>query len=476
MSSQQPLSTDLPSDRTDLAADTTASEPGTGQATGKGQGIASKSLWTMGTYAASAGIRFSGNIVLSRLLTPEILGIVVIAQAIRVGTELLTDLGLEQNVVHSPHGDDERFLNTVWTMQIIRGIIVSLACAAAMPLLADLYEVDLTLLLVVSAAPLISSLMSTSLYSVARRLDVRTRNIFELVVETLGLAVNIVLIFALRNVWAPIIGILLSIGLRSALTYLLTHPRHRLMLDPAHWREVFHFSKWIMLSSLALYAASYVDRLYLGTVVTLATLGVYGLAKAVSDLPNTVAGRLAFQIVFPFVARHDDSLTAGTDTRKELSGTRRNFLLLVLLGIGTVMAWSDYAVTLLYGARYQAAGWMLTILLVGGWVSVLSSLNEATVFGRGRPKNVGFANVVRFGTMAAILPGGFALFGLPGALIALPASGLVRYLMLLRTQRQLGATFLAQDIVLTLGLIGLFGAWIALRLVLGLDVPWALMR
>lgn len=435
--------------------------------------IASKSLWTMGTYAASAGIRFGSNIVLSRLLGPEILGVVVIAQAIRVGTELLTDLGMEQNVVHSAHGDEERFLNTVWTMQILRGLLMSLACAAATPLLARFYGIDSTILLAMSAVPLLNSLMSTSLFSVAKRLDVRTRNLFELVSETIGLVINITLAFTLQNVWAPILGILLSIAVRSSLTYLLPHPRHRLLLDRVHAPSIFHFSKWIMLSSLAFYAAVYVDRLFLGRVVPLAVLGVYGLAKAVADLPNTVAGRLAFQVVFPFVASSRDGLAAGSAARRELGQARRNFLLLVLVGIATVMAWSDHAVILLYGRRYAAAGWMLCLLLVGGWIAVMSSLNEATVFGSGKPKNVGLANSTRFIVMATVLPTGFALLGLPGALLALPAAEFTRYLMLMQAQRQLGTTFLRQDGLMSLALVGLFGGWIALRLSLGLGVPWA---
>lgn len=63
--------------------------------------IVRKSLWTISTYAASAGTRFGSNIVLSRLLGPEILGVAVIAQVIRLGCDLLTDLGPEQNVVPS---------------------------------------------------------------------------------------------------------------------------------------------------------------------------------------------------------------------------------------------------------------------------------------------------------------------------------------------------------------------------------------
>lgn len=437
--------------------------------------IARKSLWTIGTYAASTGIRFASNVVLSRLLGPEILGVMVIAQAIRAGCDLLTDLGPEQNVVHSPHGDDERFLNSLWTIKIVRGLLVSLACLAFTPLLAGFYRVEWLILALMSAAPLLTALMSTSVYSAARHMDVKARNLFELVSEAIGLVIMVVLAVVLRNVWAPIIGILLSVAVRSALTYAMPRPRHRFLLDPTHTRAILHFGKWIMLSSLSLYAAVYVDRLVLGRAVPLATLGIYGLAKAVSDLPGVVAGRLAFQIVFPFVARHKDGLGPQGPARAELAHTRRNFLLLVLLGIATVMAWSDRAVLLLYGPRYAEAGWMLCVLLVGGWIAVLSSLNEATVFGRGEPRNVGVANTVRFVTMAAALIAGYELGGLPGALLAMPLSEVARYAILMRAQVRLGTTFVLQDIALTLGLAGLFGSLVGLRLALGLGVPWALI-
>jgi O-antigen/teichoic acid export membrane protein len=139
------------------------------------------------------------------------------------------------------------------------------------------------------------------------------------------------------------------------------------------------------------------------------------------------------------------------------------------------MAWSDWAVIDLYGHRYAAAGWMLFVLLVGSWLAVLSSLNEATVFGRGKPKSVSVANVIRFAVMATALPAGFAVAGLPGALLALLASELARYLALLAAQVRLRTTFLAQDLVLTLGLLALLAIWMLIRLGLGLGMPWAAM-
>jgi hypothetical protein len=77
--------------------------------------------------------------------------------------------------------------------------------------------------------------------------------------------------------------------------------------------------------------------------------------------------------------------------------------------------------------------------------------------------------------MATLLPAGFALMGLPGAIVALVGSELTRYAILMRTQIRMQTSFAAQDAILSLVLLAVFAGWAAVRLVLGLGVPWALI-
>ncbi|WBO20858.1 oligosaccharide flippase family protein [Sphingomonas abietis] len=433
--------------------------------------INARSWWTIGGYAVSTGIRFLTSVVLSHLLAPDILGVVVIAQAIRTGAELLTDMGMEQNVIHSPHGDEERFLNTVWTLQLLRGAGIAMVSVFAAYAVSRFYHVETAVLIAISAAPFLNSLASTSVFSLARHFEIKSKNLFELSVELIGFGINIALVLWLHDVWAPILGILGTIALRSAASYALPHQRHRLCVDRAFGRMIFGFSKWVMLSSLMLFGAVYADRLLIGHIASLAVLGIYGLARALSDVPSALASRLAMQILFPVVAR--DRIAADPLVRIELARARRNVLLLFLFGIATVMAWSDWVVDLLYDPRYRQAGWILFVLLASSWIAVLAWLGEATMFGQGKPRSVSFANVIRLLVMAAVLPLGYALFGLPGAVIALPASELARYGVLRIAQRKLPNSFVGQDAAFTLGFLLVLAAWLAIRAGAGFGVPWA---
>ncbi len=72
-------------------------------------------LWTMTAYGSNQILRFATNLILTRLLMPEVFGLMALVNSLRVGLELFSDLGIVQNIVQSPRGDRPTFLNTAWT-------------------------------------------------------------------------------------------------------------------------------------------------------------------------------------------------------------------------------------------------------------------------------------------------------------------------------------------------------------------------
>ena len=93
--------------------------------------LASGAFWTLGGYGGSQIIRFVTTMALTRLLAPELFGIMLIVNTIRTGVELLSDIGIAQSVIRSPDGERPAFYNTAWTLQILRGGLIALVCAGA---------------------------------------------------------------------------------------------------------------------------------------------------------------------------------------------------------------------------------------------------------------------------------------------------------------------------------------------------------
>ena len=79
-------------------------------------------IWTVGGFGASQAVRVATNIILTRLLAPELFGLMVIVNTLRTGVELFSDIGISQNIVYSHRADDPSFYNTAWTLRIIRSV------------------------------------------------------------------------------------------------------------------------------------------------------------------------------------------------------------------------------------------------------------------------------------------------------------------------------------------------------------------
>ena len=129
-------------------------------------------------------------------------------------------------------------------------------------------------------------------------------------------------------------------------------------------------------------------------------------------------------------------------------------------------------IQILYDQRYQAAAWMLPVLFLGSWFSILSSVNESALMGLGKPSYAAAANGLRLGFILVALPLGFAQYGALGAILAFAACDLCRYGPIFRGQLRERFSFGAQDALATFVLVALIGFWQWLRWRAGLGTSF----
>ncbi|HZJ69863.1 MAG TPA: oligosaccharide flippase family protein, partial [Planctomycetota bacterium] len=90
--------------------------------------------WSILAHGGSQLLRFASNIVLARLLFPEAFGLMAIVNALLQGLHLFSDIGIGPSIIQNARGNDPAFLNTAWTVQVVRGTVLWLvACAIALP-------------------------------------------------------------------------------------------------------------------------------------------------------------------------------------------------------------------------------------------------------------------------------------------------------------------------------------------------------
>ena len=85
------------------------------------QRVLKAGIWSLAGFGISQAIRFGSNLLMTRLLMPDMFGVMAIAMTVMAGLALFSDIGLKQSVIQSKRGNDALFLNTAWVTQVIRG-------------------------------------------------------------------------------------------------------------------------------------------------------------------------------------------------------------------------------------------------------------------------------------------------------------------------------------------------------------------
>lgn len=425
-------------------------------------------IWTTGAFGFGLLFRLITNVVLARLLAPELFGIMVIVNSIRTGVDLISDIGIGQNIVHNPNAEKPEFYNTAWTLRLIRAILLWLVCLAAALPVAHFYKTPIfgTVLPVAGLFFVIGALGSVAPYLLQKQLQFVRLNIFEVAQEMASSAAHILLAYFIPTIWALVLGALVSTAAQSAGSYfLLPNVRHRFYIAKEYSGQIFSFGKWIFISSIIYFLSMNFDRLYFGKVAVLSLVGVYGIARGLSDMVGTLVLRLSGYLVFPLIAA--SQAMPRDQLRAALATKRLAVLLLGAGGFALLIVSADVVIRILYDQRYQAAGWMLPVLLLGAWFSMISSFNDATLLGLGKPLYSAVGNALKLAWLLFGFPIGFARFGTLGAIAVIAISDLWRYLPILVGQSRERFSFPAQDLVTTLVMFALVGLCEWLRWTLG---------
>lgn len=407
--------------------------------------------WVVAPFAIQQVIRLAGSIVLTRLLAPEVFGLMLLVNTLRTGTELLSDLGIGQSVVRSPHGEDRRFIDVAFTLQLLRGVLLTAIMLLAAAPIAALYEKPELGPIVLAMAPifLITGLQSPALFLNQRRMELRSRAAYDTVNTVVGLAITIALAAAIPNIWGLVFGLLASTAFSTALSYLLGERRlPRLAWDPRFVSEIVGFGKWIFLSTAIYFAATSYDKMYFVAAVPIALAGIFGVARTFSDMFAQLAQRAGAFLVFPKVAAMGDRRDAAMAAR--LRATRLKTLALVAVATGLAVAGSDRFILLAYDARYHGAAFMIPVMFVGVWFAILSAFGDSMLMGAGKPAAGAWANAAKFATMLVGLPLALARGDFLAALLVLIAAEIARWLALLPASRREKLAHPFDDILLTL--------------------------
>ena len=423
-------------------------------------------LWTIISYGATQALRVVNSIILTRLLMPEAFGEMIVVITLIVGMGMLSDIGLEPSVVQSKRGDETTFLNTAWTLQSVRGIMLWIVALLLAYPAAHFYKDPrlLYVLPVLALSTLITGLNSANLLSLSRHMGVRRLFAIDFSTQIITLIVTIAWAFLWPSVWALVAGNVIGNVYKVLLSHhpgLVPGMRNRICWDPSCVTEIIHFGKWIFLATAFWFFALNADKLILGRLVSLSVLGVYGIAFQMSDVPRAVINAFSLKVGYPFISRIIH--LPMPEFRERLLRYRGYALMVGGFLLSLMVNWGGWVVVKVYPARYADARWMVPILAVGLWHTLLYQTLGPVLLSLGKPKYSAIGNGIYCFSILAGIPIAFHFYGLPGAIIAVAAGDFPLYLVTVFGATREGLRPLKQDGLLTLGFLTLLACEFAIR-------------
>ena len=140
----------------------------------------------------------------------------------------------------------------------------------------------------------------------------------------------------------------------------------------------------------------------------------------------------------------------GADLRRYIGPTRMILILLIVTGIAISIAVADGFIYLVYDARYHAAGFFLTALLVGIRFPTLGNMSDAIMMGTGKSSDVAFVNGAKLAAIVALLTDLLVNYGINVAIAVFVLAEVVRYVVLMWRKGSRGVGFAWQDVIPTI--------------------------
>lgn len=401
----------------------------------RGQGLAARALrgsaLTMLGFGGMQAIRLASNLILTRLLYPEVFGVMTLIMVVIQGLNNFSDMGITPAILQSRRGDDPDFLDTAFTMQAMRGVWLWLGCCVLALPVARFYEVPelVWYLPVAGLTAVLSGLLPTRIETANRQLQLGRLTLVELASALAGTVVSILLAAAIGSAWALVIGLVLGAAIKIGMAMaMLPGHRNRLRWDRSAAAELINFGKWIFPSTVLGFAIAQGDKAVLGKYLTMAELGIYNIGYFLASFPLLLGIAVISRVMIPIYratteSGPDEIAHAHQRLRRMRAALTGGFLALLVL----MAVLGPWLVGLLYDERYEEAGPLVRLIACATIPSLIGLSYDQSALAAGDSRGFFRLTLLRSVLFIALFVAGVHYGGIAGGLAGQAMASVLAY-------------------------------------------------
>lgn len=346
--------------------------------------IARGAGWMVLFKLTERSIGLISTLVLARLLMPEDFGLVAMAMSLVAMTELMSAFGFDIVLIQRQDATRQHY-DTAWTYNVIFGTAIALLLLILTMPAAEFFH-DPRLLGVIPVLALGSFFLgfeNIGVVAFRKELNFQREFRFLLSKKLVSFTVTMILAFTLRNFWALIGGTLASRLFGVGMSYALHPYRPRFCL--AAGKDIFHFSKWLMINNVIFFLQNRATDFILGRTLGAHMLGVYNVAYEIATMPSSELVAPINRATLPGYSKVASDMPRLRDEFLRVIGMIALFIFPVAIGLASV---AEPAVALLLGNKWLEAIPLVQIMSLYGLVNALQSNFGLVLVSLGKPRVV----------------------------------------------------------------------------------------
>ena len=271
--------------------------------------------WVLALRLFSGGLVFAKLVVLGRLLGPVYIGLLAVAMLVLATLSTFTQIGFDAALIQKK--DDIRsYLNTAWTMGIIRAALLVTILYLLAPYAATFFDEPQTvsIIRVISFTFLLDALNNIGVTYFRKELEFNKEFLFRISGIVIDAVVAICVAIVYPNAWALVAGKLAGSFVKLAASYLMHPYRPALAMNWQKAGELWNFGKHIMGSSILRFFILQGDSFVLTKMLGAGVLGLYRYAYRTSNMMATEISDMIARVAFAAYAKlqdNEEKLKAG---------------------------------------------------------------------------------------------------------------------------------------------------------------------
>jgi PST family polysaccharide transporter len=319
-------------------------------------------FWNYASFGLGKFLVFITTAILARLLSPDDFGLVALATLAVNYLSVLKDLGLGDALIQRRE-DVEEAANTVFTLNLILGVVLTLASVAIAPLAAAYFRQPLVipLLRALGLTFAINALGSVHIVMLQRQLDFRRKLIPDIGRSIVKGVVSIGCALAGMGAWALVIGQLAGVVIGVLIAWAVYPWRPRLMINSKLAFGLLKFGMSLIIIQVFTVIEDNLDYLIIGRRFGEAPLGIYTLAYRLPEMLVISLLWVMASVIFPAYSTVQDQ--PDILRRGFLATIRFTEILAVPICLGLFLA-ADPIVRVVFGPQWLEAIPVLRVLAI----------------------------------------------------------------------------------------------------------------